>query len=97
MQKTLNKLKADKEDVDYLIESQEQLKELFMLVIVGEFNSGKSSFINALLGEKYLEQGVTPTTTKINVIKYGEKESNQLNKDILTTHLPIPWLEDINV
>ncbi len=30
--------------------SIEQLDELFLLVIVGEFNSGKSAFINALVG-----------------------------------------------
>jgi ribosome biogenesis GTPase A len=38
-----------------------------MLVIVGEFNSGKSSFLNALLGKKYLKEGVTPTTNKISI------------------------------
>ena len=30
--------------------SIQQLDELFLLVIVGEFNAGKSAFINALLG-----------------------------------------------
>ena len=29
-----------------------QLDELFLLVIVGEFNSGKSAFINALVGSR---------------------------------------------
>ena len=31
-----------------------QLDELFLLVVVGEFNSGKSALVNALLGEKVL-------------------------------------------
>ena len=35
-----------------LVESIRQLDELFLLVIAGEFNSGKSAFINALLGQK---------------------------------------------
>ena len=30
----------------------EQLDELFLLVVVGEFNAGKSAFINALLGQR---------------------------------------------
>ena len=46
-----------------------QLDELFLLVVVGEFNAGKSAFINALLGQPVLEEGVTPTTAQIQVLK----------------------------
>src|SRR6476469_6252971 len=52
--------------------SIEQLDELFLLVIVGEFNSGKSAFINALVGTAVAPEGVTPTTAQINVLQYGE-------------------------
>ena len=38
------------EDQKTIQESLEQLDELFLLVVVGEFNAGKSAFINALLG-----------------------------------------------
>lgn len=55
-----------------LAESIRQLDELFMLVIAGEFNSGKSAFINALLGDKFQAEGVTPTTDQIYLLKYGE-------------------------
>jgi len=41
-------------DIALLRTIVKQLDELFMLVVVGEFNSGKSSFINTLLGEFYL-------------------------------------------
>jgi small GTP-binding protein len=51
------------------------LGELFLLVIAGEFNSGKSSFINALLGDKVVAEGVTPTTDRITLIRYGEQAS----------------------
>lgn len=47
------------------------LSDLFLLVVVGEFNSGKSTLINSLLGGPYLEQGVLPTTNEIAMIKYG--------------------------
>ena len=57
-----------------LIESIRQLDELFLLVIAGEFNSGKSAFINALLGQKLQPEGVTPTTDQIYLLRYGEAE-----------------------
>ncbi len=57
-----------------LIESIRQLDELFLLVIAGEFNSGKSAFINALLGQKLQLEGVTPTTDQIYLLRYGEAE-----------------------
>jgi small GTP-binding protein len=63
---------ASEEDRETLVRSTQQLEELFLLVVVGEFNAGKSAFINALLGQSILKEGVTPTTTEINVLRYGE-------------------------
>lgn len=37
----------------------------------GEFNSGKSSVINALLGKKYLKEGVLPTTNEITLLRHN--------------------------
>src|SRR6202012_3917231 len=47
-------------------------EDRFHLVVVGEFNHGKSSFVNALLGESVLPVGVTPTTAAIHQLKYSE-------------------------
>jgi ribosome biogenesis GTPase A len=52
---------VDDKDQAALMESIRQLDDFFLLVVVGEFNSGKSAFINALLGESLLEEGATPT------------------------------------
>jgi len=41
------------EELNLLVDAIKQLDELFLMVIVGEFNSGKSSIINALLGNRY--------------------------------------------
>ena len=57
-----------------LVESIRQLDELFLLVIAGEFNSGKSAFVNALLGQKLQPEGVTPTTDQIYLLRYGETQ-----------------------
>ena len=40
--------------------SIEQLDELFLLVVVGEFDAGKSAFINALIGDPVMEGGSHP-------------------------------------
>jgi small GTP-binding protein len=51
----------------------QDLREMFFLVVViGEFNAGKSSFINAILGYKLLETGITPTTEYIELVRYNE-------------------------
>ena len=41
------------------------------LAIAGRVKAGKSSFLNALLGEKLAMVGTTETTATINYFKYG--------------------------
>jgi small GTP-binding protein len=45
-------------------------EDRFHLVVVGEFNHGKTTFVNALLGEKALPVGVTPTTAVIHHVRF---------------------------
>lgn len=54
-----------------LASARDQLEQPFLLVVVGEWNTGKSAFINALLGERVLEEGVTPTTSRVTVLRHG--------------------------
>ena len=54
-----------------LTRSIQQLDELFLLVVVGEFNAGKSAFINALVGSPVAAEGVTPTTAEVEILRYG--------------------------
>jgi tRNA U34 5-carboxymethylaminomethyl modifying GTPase MnmE/TrmE len=49
-------LPATAADLEALVASIRQLDELFMIVVVGEFNAGKSAFVNALLGERVFEE-----------------------------------------
>ena len=49
------------------------LDELFLVVVAGEFNSGKSTLINALLGQKLLPSGVTPTTNEVSILRHLEE------------------------
>jgi small GTP-binding protein len=45
--------------------------ERFHLVVLGEFNHGKSTFVNALLGQDVLPTGITPTTASINHVVHA--------------------------
>ncbi|WP_261663071.1 dynamin family protein [Deinococcus sp. Marseille-Q6407] len=74
------------------------LDETFLLVVVGEFNAGKSSFMNALLGQSVLPEGVTPTTDRIYVLVNGPKAGElQPTKDPFVSRLewPLPGLEGV--
>ena len=94
----LVKFDATEEHQNALARSIEQLDELFLLVIVGEFNSGKSAFINALLGSRIVEEGVTPTTAQINVLEYGETSDRQVRESALhVITAPVPLLRDIHI
>lgn len=98
LQVILARLGASSEDQTTLSRSIQQLDELFLLVIVGEFNAGKSAFINALLGQNILKEGVTPTTSQINVLKHGETSRRQVQEahlHILTE--PVDILRHINI
>ena len=94
----LNNFGSTPEDQKTIQESLAQLDELFLLVVVGEFNSGKSAFINALLGKPLLKEGVTPTTTQINLIKYGPSEARTvIDETMHVVTLPVEWLRDISI
>jgi small GTP-binding protein len=83
---------------DALRSSIEQLDELFLLVVVGEFNAGKSAFINALAGSRVVAEGVTPTTAQINVLQYGpavERQVREQNLHVITA--PVDLLREIHI
>jgi len=66
-----------------------QLDDLFLLVMVGEFNAGKSAVINALLGEKLLKEGVIPTTSQINILRFGPEAERRPVEDPTTSQINI--------
>ncbi|HEX9944116.1 MAG TPA: dynamin family protein [Thermoanaerobaculia bacterium] len=98
LQQVLAKFDASADDQETLKRSALQLDELFLLVVAGEFNAGKSAFINALLGSRILDEGVTPTTTHIHVIRHGGAVARtpiETALDVITA--PVDLLQDINI
>lgn len=87
------------EDRKLLNEAQRRIDSIFLFVVVGEFNSGKSQFINSLLGENELcPTGVLPTTDTVNIIRYGTKrEDHQDSEHIKSIYVPNEWLKQTNI
>lgn len=63
-------------DRDRIQKNADDLRDMFfMVVIIGEFNAGKSTFVNALLGDEMLPMGITPTTDAIELVRYSRDRS----------------------
>ena len=89
---------APREDVELVRRALSDLEELFLLVIVGEFNSGKSAFVNALLGAEISEEGVTPTTDRITVLRHAEEPVEKERRDgVLEKGYPNEFLREIAI
>jgi small GTP-binding protein len=86
------------EEIDLLVEARKGLEELFLLVIVGEFNAGKSSVINAVLGKKHLKEGILPTTNEITVLRHGDEARTEQSSDgFYTQYIPADLLREVNI
>ncbi|MEJ7839884.1 MAG: dynamin family protein [Thermomicrobiales bacterium] len=95
---TLKDFPATEDDLDALDQAREQLVDIFMLVIVGEFNAGKSAFINALIGTDVMPEGVTPTTSVINLLRFGDTPTEtMLPEGIIQRTWDAPFLQEITI
>jgi small GTP-binding protein len=89
---------ATAHDQEAMAASIRQLDEFFLLVVVGEFNAGKSAFINALVGERVLEEGVTPTTAQIHVLGYGPRSAGSVTAGgVRMVTAPAELLRDLHI
>lgn len=94
----LARLDAAAEVLARLRGSVRALDELFLIAVVGEFNAGKSAFINALLDGDLLAEGVTPTTSRIHLLQFGDETARRLLDD--GTELvaaPVELLRDVTI
>ncbi|MGB9595104.1 MAG: dynamin family protein, partial [Candidatus Poribacteria bacterium] len=82
--------------------SQKLFENHFNLVVMGQFKRGKTTFINALLGQDLLPTAIIPLTSVITIIKYGEHLKiriffdNNATKDIQLDELPLYVTEKHN-
>ena len=86
------------EDLSKLQNAIAQLDELFLIVTAGEFNAGKSALINALLGERVLEEGVTPTTAQVTLLRWGQENTRTIvDEGFAIVTYPLPLLKELNM
>lgn len=86
------------EDARRLADLVGGIDELFLLVVAGEFNSGKSSFINALFGEKVRVEGPIPVDDRITIMRYGEERAERaLSAFVTEARAPVDFLRDIAI
>ena len=81
----LNGLISFRKSIEHKSDYQEELADLNQLIenisaplnimVMGEFSTGKSTFINALLGKKVLKMADTPTTAVITKLCYGDEDT----------------------
>lgn len=89
---------ATAEDRQLLADAVRGLDELFLLVVVGEFNAGKSALLNELLGTRLLVEGVTPTTAEITLVRHGSVEAERRRGDgLIERQIPADVLRDLAV
>jgi small GTP-binding protein len=98
LQAQLGTIPATADDEARLRASIRQLDDFFLLVIVGEFNAGKSALINALVGTRILDEGVTPTTAQIHLVRHGPEASVQPGPDgVRIATAPLDLLRDLHI
>ncbi len=95
---SLKTFNLSNESLQNLRKAIDQLDELFLIVAVGEFNAGKSALINTMLGQKILTEGVTPTTARVTLVRFGDTVSEQIVDEgfAIVTH-PLGLLKELNI
>ena len=79
-------------------EMAEQISEPLYLVVAGEYNSGKSSFVNALCGKRILRDGPTPSTNKITLLSFGDEvSSEEVDDHQCRMTYPLEALKDLTI
>jgi small GTP-binding protein len=94
----LLQVEAARGDVDRLAKLVDEMDELFLLVIAGEYNTGKSTFINALLGDEVFAMGDLPTTREIAILRFGNAGAPEaIGEHTLLFHYPLDVLRDLEI
>lgn len=73
-EQTSGKLGLDSEIVDLTAASKNLQQGVFRLLVLGDMKRGKSTFLNALMGENLLPSDVNPCTALLTILRYGPEK-----------------------
>ena len=94
----LGRADSPRADVDRMAALLLEMDELFLLVVVGEYNTGKSTFINALLGDDVFEMGDLPTTRAISILRHGAAGPPEaIGEHVRVFRYPLDFLRDVEI
>jgi tetratricopeptide (TPR) repeat protein len=78
----LQKAVAPRRELGHLVgavaRAAANLDQPLLVTVMGEFSSGKSSFVNAFIGADVAPTGITPTTATINIVRYGRERGGRI-------------------
>jgi replication fork clamp-binding protein CrfC len=69
------KLSLERDIEDITIASKNLQKGVFRLLVLGDMKRGKSTFLNALIGENLLPSDVNPCTAVLTILRYGPEKT----------------------
>jgi predicted GTPase len=79
-------------------QTRDHLEDPFLVVVAGEFNAGKSSLINAILGSTVMPEGATPTTDADTELRYApEALALSQRPGWVVRALPVPLLQRLSI
>ncbi len=82
IEKIKKKLKSQENILKYFGEILKRIDDVvekpLKLAVLGEFSSGKSTFLNRLLGIDILPTGFAPVTAAVTILEYGEVEKIEI-------------------
>lgn len=95
---SLSRFDQHSSDVAIVGEAEAALDQLFLLVVVGEFNAGKSAVINALVGERVSPEGILPTTASVTMLRYGDRHEERTSGSAFVEIVyPAEFLKNITI
>ncbi|BAU08680.1 dynamin family protein [Fischerella sp. NIES-3754] len=68
------KLSLERDIEDIKVASKNLRQGVFRLLVLGDMKRGKSTLLNALIGEKVLPSDVNPCTALLTVLRYGAEK-----------------------
>ncbi|MBW4557820.1 MAG: dynamin family protein [Trichormus sp. ATA11-4-KO1] len=69
------KLSLERDIEDIKAASKNLKKGVFRLLVLGDMKRGKSTFLNALIGENLLPSDVNPCTAVLTILRYGSEKT----------------------